>query len=81
MEPDTPRYPRTSKKFQHGLELVLTVIWLGGTSFLLEQMDTGWLGPVILLVAVVVLEVAFVVWNEGHLSRTKKPAQVDPPPG
>lgn len=81
MEPDSPRYPRTSKKFQHGLEVVLTAIWLGGTSFLWEEMDTGWRGPVILLVAVVLIELAFVVWNDGLLSGAKKGAQADSPPG
>ena len=62
MEPDQARYPRTSKKFQHVLEVVLTCIWLGGTTFLLEELDTGWRGPVILLVVVVLVELAFVVW-------------------
>ncbi len=81
MERDAPTYPRTSKKFQHVLEVVLTIIWLGGTSFLLEEMDTGWMGPIILLAVLVVVEVAFVAWNEGLLSRAKRAAHGDSPPG
>ena len=57
----------------------MTVIWLGGTNFLLEVMHTGWWGPIVLLVVVVLVEVAFVVWNEGHLpgarKATEKPSQ------
>lgn len=47
----------------------------------MEEMHTGWRGPLILLVVVVLVELAFVVWNEGHLSPTKKVTQVDSPPG
>ena len=81
MEADAPRHPRTSKKFQHVLEVVLTCIWLGGTTFLLEGLDTGWRGPVILLVVVVLVELAFVVWNDGLLSKAKRDAQADSPAG
>jgi hypothetical protein len=72
VEPEASTYPRVSKKVSHGLEIVLTVIWLGGTAFFLDVLDTGWLGPIILLAFVVVIETAFVVWNEGHLSKAKK---------
>ena len=41
METASPKHPRVSKKVQRGVEVVLTVIWLGGTSFLLEVMHTG----------------------------------------
>jgi hypothetical protein len=67
-----------SKKVQHGLEVALTIIWLGGTIFLLEVLDTGWLGPIILLIVVVLVEVAFVVWNEGHLPGAKKASEEEP---
>jgi hypothetical protein len=76
VEPD--RYPRVSKKVERALEVVLTVVWLGGTALFIEVMDTGWLEPVILLVVVVLVEVVFVVWNEGHLSKTKRAAEEDP---
>jgi hypothetical protein len=42
---------------------------------------TGWWGPVVLLVLVVVLEVVFVVWNEGHLPGAKKATEEKPPQG
>jgi hypothetical protein len=70
-----------SKKVQRGVEVVLTVIWLGGTSFLLEVMHTGWWGPIVLLVVVVLVEVAFVAWNEGHLPGAKKATEEKPPQG
>ena len=37
----SPKHPRVSKKVQRVLEAVLTVIWLGGTSFLLEVLTPG----------------------------------------
>jgi hypothetical protein len=58
--------------------VVLTVIWLGGTSFLLGVMHTGLSGPIVLLVVVVLVEVAFVAWNEGHLPGAKKAAEEKP---
>ena len=81
METASPKYPRVSKNVLHGLEVVLTVIWLGGTSFLLEVMHTGWWGPIVLLVVVVLVEVAFVVRNEGHLPGAKKATEEKPPQG
>ena len=65
MESASPKHPRVSKKVQRRLEVVLTVLWLGGTTVLLEVMHTGWLGPLILLVVVVLIDVAFAVWNDG----------------
>ena len=81
METASPKHPRVSKKVQRGVEVVLTVIWLGGTSFLLEVRHTGWWGPIVLLVVVVLVEVAFVVWNEGHLPRTRKATEEKPSQG
>ena len=81
METASPKHPRVSKKVQRGVEVVLTVIWLGGTSFLLEVMHTGWWGPIILLVVVVLLDVAFEVWNDGHLPGAKKAAEEKPSQG
>jgi hypothetical protein len=78
MENASPKHPRVSKNVQRGVEVVLTVIWLGGTSFLLEVVHTGWWGPVVLLVLVVLLEVAFVVWNEGHLPGPRRPPKRSP---
>ena len=58
-------YPRVPKRVEHGVEIALTVLWLGGAVYLREVLNTGWSGPIILLVVVVVLEVLFVVWNRG----------------
>ena len=80
METASPKYPRVSKNVQRGVEVVLTVIWLGGTSFLLEVTHTGWWGPIVLLVVVVLLDVAFEVWNKG-LPGAKKAAEEKPPQG
>ena len=80
METASPKYPRVSKKVQRGVEVVLTVIWLGGTSFLLEVRHTGWWGPIVLLVVVVLLDVAFEVWNKG-LPGAKKATEEKPPQG
>ncbi|HCB03027.1 MAG TPA: hypothetical protein PLZ93_02025 [Nocardioides sp.] len=57
-----------SKNLKRGFEGVLTVIWLGGTAFLVEEMDSGWrwLAVVALLAVVVAIEVVFIRWNEGH---------------
>ena len=38
-------------------------------------------GPIVLLVVVVLVEVAFVVWNEGHLPGAKKATGEKPPQG
>ena len=56
------------KNMQHGFEVVLTIIWLGGTAFILEEVDGGWrwLGVIVLLIVVVAVEVVFVRWNTGH---------------
>jgi hypothetical protein len=78
METASPKHPRVSKNVRHGLEVVLTVIWLGGTSFLVEVMHTGLWGPIVLLVVVVLVEVAFVVWNEGHLPGPRRPPKRSP---
>lgn len=58
-------YPRVSKRVEHGVEIALTVLWLGGAIYLREVLETGWSGPIVLLVVVVAIEVAFVVWNRG----------------
>jgi hypothetical protein len=54
------------------VEVAMTIIWLSGTVLLLEVFKTGWWGPVILLVVVVLIDVAFIVWNEGHLPGAKR---------
>jgi hypothetical protein len=76
----SPKHPRVSKGAQRAVEAVLTVIWLGGTSVLLEVMHTGWWGPIILLAVVVLLDVAFEVWNKG-LPGTRKATNDKPPQG
>ena len=67
VETGSPRHPRASKNVKRTLEVVLTIVWLGGMTFLLEVLHTGLLGPIVLLVVVVVVETAFTVWNDGHL--------------
>ena len=81
METASPKHPRVSKNVQRGVEVVLTVIWLGGTSFLLEVRHTGWWGPIVLFVVLVLLEVAFVAWNEGHLPGARKATEEKPSQG
>lgn len=66
MATDPPtRHPRVSKRVQHGVEVALTIIWLGGVAYLREVLGTGWTEPILLLVAVLVVEVVFVIWNHG----------------
>jgi hypothetical protein len=79
VEPD--RYPRVSKEVERVFEVVLTVIWLGGTLLFLEVMDTGWREPIVLLVGVVLVEVVFIVWNEGHLPKARRGGVDSPNPG
>ena len=67
-EPPT-RYPRVSKHVEHRVEIVLSILWLGGSAFLREVLHTGWTGPILLLIVVVLLEVGFVVWNRGGVTR------------
>jgi hypothetical protein len=66
------KLPRVSKSVEHGLEVVLAALWLGGSAYLREVLHTGWSGPIILLVVVVVLELIFVVWNRGGLKAMKE---------
>jgi hypothetical protein len=78
MAPDPPtKHPRVSKRVQHGVEIVLAVIWLGGVAYLREVLHTGWTEPIILLVAVLVIEVVFVIWNHGGV---KAAAEADQKP-
>jgi hypothetical protein len=63
---DASRHPRVSPKTKRLLEAVLTAIWLGGTAYLVEVLHTGLWGPIALLVVVVVAEVAFLRWSDGH---------------
>lgn len=78
METASPRHPRVSKKVQHGVEAVLTVVWLGGTALLLEVLHTGWLAPIFLLIFVVLVEVVFEIWNQGGLPGAKKTGGSEP---
>ncbi len=61
-----------SKRVEQGLEVALAAVWLGGSAYLREVLHTGWSGPIILLVVVVVLELIFVVWNRGGLKAIKE---------
>ncbi|MCB2178041.1 MAG: hypothetical protein KQH57_19710 [Actinomycetales bacterium] len=54
-----------SKSAERGVEIVLAVLWLAGSVYLLEVQHARWSELIILLVAVVVLEVVFVIWNRG----------------
>ena len=66
VEKEAPRYPRVSPKTKRVLGWGLTGIWLGGTTYLLEELHTGLWGPVALLAAVGAAELAFGRWNNGH---------------
>jgi hypothetical protein len=60
-----------SKSVEHRVEIALTVLWLGGAAYLREVLQTGWSGPIILLIIVVLLEVVFLVWSRGSLTAGK----------
>ena len=66
VETDPPRHPRVSPKVKRGLGAALTLIWLSGTTYLLEVLHTGLWGPIVLLVVVGVAELLFMRWNDGH---------------
>ena len=78
MEIQSAKHPRVSRSVEHWVEIALTIIWVGGGAYLLEVMHTGWVGPVVLLVVVVLIEVAFLVWNYGSLGAARKAAKKSP---
>jgi hypothetical protein len=53
----------------------MTVVWLAGAAFLLEVLETGLWGPIVLLLVVVAIETAFIVWNDGHWPGAKAAAE------
>jgi hypothetical protein len=78
VETASPKHPRLSKGVQRGFEVVLSTLWLGGTAFLLDVVHTGLWGPIVLLIGVVVAELLFVRWNDGHWPGDKTASESKP---
>ena len=66
-------YPRLSRTARRWFEVALAVVWLGGMVVLLEVVHAPWWWAVVLLGAVIVVELAFVRWNEGRWPSADEP--------
>lgn len=66
-------YPRLSRTGRRWFEVGLTVVWLGGTALLLEVVQASWWWAVALLAVVILVELAFVRWNEGRWPTVDEP--------
>lgn len=49
------------------------MVWLGGTALLLEVVQASWWWAVALLAVVILVELAFVRWNEGRWPTVDEP--------
>ena len=81
MEIGSSTYPRVSKSVEHRVDIALMIFWVAGGVFLLEATHTGWIGQVVLLLVVLLIEFVFLTWNYGSVGAARKAHKRSPPEG